>query len=179
MTYRVDHVVVCVPSLAHNPFDLEAVEGGEHEGIGTANRIIPLGDSYIELVTVIDPEVASRAEFGRWVGARSQIDGADALCLRGTDLVDSIPMSRRLPDGSQLAWELAGLQSAIEMKAPFFIEWGDMSRHPGRSEINGGSRLDSLTFSGDRARLEALTGEVPGLAYVDGPFEISFTVARS
>ena len=35
---------------------------------GTANRIVPLGSSYLELVAVVDPGVAAASSFGRWVG---------------------------------------------------------------------------------------------------------------
>jgi hypothetical protein len=39
-------------------YGLASIEGGRHPGWGTANRIIPLGDAYIELVTVVDDEEA-------------------------------------------------------------------------------------------------------------------------
>ena len=36
---------------------LASIEGGRHPGWGTANRIVPLGSSYLELVAVIDDAV--------------------------------------------------------------------------------------------------------------------------
>ena len=33
---------------------LDSVVGGRHVGFGTANRIVPLGDQYIEIVGVVD-----------------------------------------------------------------------------------------------------------------------------
>ena len=55
-----------------------SVEGGRHPGYGTANRIVPLADSYLELVTVADESEAVRSPFGSWV-ARVQ-------CERGRPL---------------------------------------------------------------------------------------------
>ena len=50
-------------------FDLPSVDGGRHPGWGTANRIVPLGDTYIELVTVVDEAEAAQSPFGRWVAS--------------------------------------------------------------------------------------------------------------
>src|SRR6476469_4083347 len=33
---------------------LASVAGGRHPGWGTANRIVPLGDAYLELVAIVD-----------------------------------------------------------------------------------------------------------------------------
>ena len=38
---------------------LRAIEGGRHTGLGTANWIVPLGASYVEIVGVVEPEVAA------------------------------------------------------------------------------------------------------------------------
>jgi Glyoxalase-like domain len=34
---------------------LEVIDGGVHPGIGTANRIVPLGGQYLQLLGVVDP----------------------------------------------------------------------------------------------------------------------------
>ena len=53
---------------------LASIEGGRHAGYGTANRIVPLGESYLELVTVADEAKAARSPFGSWVArSRSQV----------------------------------------------------------------------------------------------------------
>src|SRR5687767_15772991 len=41
---------------------LASVDGGRHRDFGTANRIIPLGSTYLELVAVVDPGAAARSE---------------------------------------------------------------------------------------------------------------------
>src|SRR5215213_9383959 len=75
-TYRlpivlaIDHIVVPVSDLDRAAAEVEAryglasVEGGRHPAWGTANRIVPLGDAYVELVAVADPKTAHRATFG-------------------------------------------------------------------------------------------------------------------
>ena len=49
---------------------LASIEGGRHPGWGTANRIVPLGEAYLELVAVVDEAEAAQSPFGRWVGRR-------------------------------------------------------------------------------------------------------------
>src|SRR4051794_41286944 len=66
----IDHVIYAVDDLdtaGAALFDREglaSVPGGRHEGWGTANRIVPLGESYLELIAVVDVEEAEQSEFG-------------------------------------------------------------------------------------------------------------------
>ena len=39
---------------------LNVLDGGRHPGLGTANRIIPLGSAYLELLGVVDETEARR-----------------------------------------------------------------------------------------------------------------------
>ena len=70
---ELDHVLVAVADLAtaareiEEQYGLVLLEGGRHPGWGTANRIVPLGESYVELVAVVDPAEAAESAFGRWV----------------------------------------------------------------------------------------------------------------
>ncbi len=73
---QLDHVLIAVgPDLvaAADEFEvcygLASVEGGRHPGWGTANWIVPLGDSNLELVAVVDQVEAAESVFGRWSGA--------------------------------------------------------------------------------------------------------------
>ncbi|MGE3812986.1 MAG: VOC family protein, partial [Candidatus Nanopelagicales bacterium] len=74
MTSRLalDHVVVGVADLDRaqerlRGLGLTALPGGSHPAWGTANRIVPLGSSYLALVAVVAPAVASTSAFGSWV----------------------------------------------------------------------------------------------------------------
>ena len=69
---ELDHVLIPLADLSRavsefeGRYGLVSVEGGRHADWGTANRIVPLGDRYLELVAVVDPAEASQS-FGRWV----------------------------------------------------------------------------------------------------------------
>src|ERR1700693_950974 len=78
---QLDHVLIAVTDLdaaaqrLKLTYELVSIEGGRHPGWGTANRIIPLGDAYLEMVTVVDSSVASHSVFGQWVGGAATISG--------------------------------------------------------------------------------------------------------
>ena len=71
----IDHVVLAVddPDAAAAELEaklgLAATGGGRHEALGTFNRLVWLGDSYLELIGVFDRELAAR-ELARPAGAR-------------------------------------------------------------------------------------------------------------
>lgn len=181
-----DHLVICFPSLDAgvryaDAKGLASVPGGRHTGHGTANRIVPLGDSYLELVAVVDGDEAQGSAFGSWVAtnARGEI-GVDAVCL-GTDDLDSVcdrlglvatPMSRTRPDGVELSWRLAGLEEALRDGVPFFIEWGVTDEElPGRTPIDhrvGPASVEQVIMRGDVERLNRWIGEVDVIQIGDG-----------
>ena len=43
----------------------DVLDGGVHPAVGTANRVIPLGTQYLELLGVVAPELARESEYGR------------------------------------------------------------------------------------------------------------------
>jgi hypothetical protein len=172
----IDHVLVVVDDLAAAGAIVEArhglasVDGGTHPAWGTANRIVPLGDAYLELVTVVDPDVAARSVFGRWVAAATpgepfgwavRTPAIDEAAGRlGLSIAEG---SRATPSGDILRWRTAGLDVATtEPGLPFFIEWGDGVRLPGATEIGhptGDVRLARLSLSGDAPRLASWLGQ--------------------
>ncbi len=87
----VDHVIVVVHDLdaAARRYDkqlgLGSVAGGRHAEHGTGNRIVPLGDSYIELMAVVDRDEAASSSLGSWVERRLG-EAPVALCLRTDDI---------------------------------------------------------------------------------------------
>ena len=92
MNLVLDHVIVCLTDLddAVAAFEgdhgVTSVPGGRHGGHGTANRLVPLGDDYVELVAVVDRGEAAHSLFGTWVAERSRRDGADGVALRTDDI---------------------------------------------------------------------------------------------
>ena len=168
---ELDHVLIAVADLAIAAGELDerhglsSVEGGRHPGWGTANRIVPLGDTYLELVAVVDRAEAERAQFGRLVGSAVTASPTPfAWCVRTDDLDATAARlglavqagSRERPDGAVVRWRIAGLeQAAAEPYLPFFIEWDDESPFPGRSPAGHSSdvRFARLELRGDADRL--------------------------
>ena len=172
---RLDHVVYAVPDLDEaairfrEEFGLDSTEGGRHERWGTANRIVPLGEQYLELVAAVDASMAAETAFGRgvferaaagggWFTIAAVADDLDAVASRLGIEVDS--GSRTSPDGESIRWRMAGLDDPRrEPWMPFFLIW-DISDelHPGRARVGHGVRATGLAWvvvGGDAERLRA------------------------
>jgi hypothetical protein len=163
---ELDHVLIAVDDLDAGAREVEerhglaSVEGERHQGLGTANTIVPLGETYLELVTVVDEQEAADSGFGNWVagGKRPRLLG---WCLR-TDDLDAIAGqlalviadgARARPDGAVLRWRMAGLErSAEEPSLPFFIEWGAGTPYPG-SALEQSATIGELRLQGDPDRI--------------------------
>ena len=189
---ELDHVLIACTDLEAAAREVEArvglasVEGGRHRDWGTANRIVPLGRSYLELVAVVDAGVAAGSSFGRWVG-----DGAtDAGRLIGwavrTSDLDEVAGrlgltvrsgSRMTPSGEELRWRSAGIDEAIaEPCLPFFVEWDEGVRLPG-TESPQPATISGLVLEGSPDRLAGWLGEhaLP-IRVLSGPAEVAAVV---
>jgi len=173
---ELDHVLVAVPDLAAGVGAIEArlgltsVAGGRHPGWGTANRIVPLGPAYLELVAVVDAGEAAAHSFGRWLAAAQPPGGPFGWAVRTQELgrvADRLGLpvrdgSRATAGGRVLRWRTAGLeQAAAEPFLPFFIEWATGTPLPGRAAAthpNGPFELTELALVGDADRLAAWLG---------------------
>lgn len=67
---------------------LAVLDGGRHPGLGTANRIIPLGSTYLELLGVVDETEARDNDYGERYCARSLMVTASfaGRCARTTSM---------------------------------------------------------------------------------------------
>lgn len=196
MGLAVDHVIVCVPDLVRSVRSFEqrhlvsSVPGGRHDGHGTANRLVPLGDAYIELVAVVDPDEARKSGFGGWVASRAHTNGADAIAIRTDELdvvcrrlgLEPLAMSRRTAEGQVLRWRIAGMDHLVTEGLPFYIEWDvDPSLHPGRANASheaGDLVLGQVIISGDQPRLRLWTEGVPGLTVEAGAPGVRFELVE-
>jgi Glyoxalase-like domain len=153
------------------------LDGGIHPGIGTANRVIPLGAQYIELLGVVSLEQAREHEYGRSLlraiacGDRLvrwslRTDDIDAVATRLGLTVEARRRTR--PDGELLTWRAAGLDLALaDATLPFFMQWDRADQYPGATPArhdNGARRVSSLSVvPTDRHRFRRWTdgAEVP------------------
>ena len=170
---NIDHVLVAVDDLDaaaerfSRNYGLASVAGGRHDGVGTANRLIPLGDRYIELISVVDP--SSDHPVARTVAAAAL--GGDALMGVSLAVDDIEAVAARIGSGvvamsrGDVRFSVAGMEVAIgPERLPFFIEWGG-DGHP----VGSQGTLDWVELGGDEVRASAyLGGDVDGLRLVGG-----------
>ena len=139
---------------------------------------MPLGDTYLELIAVVDEAEAAASAFGRWVleaeggfqplGWAVRTDDLDAVAARLR--LTTAEGSRAAADGTQLRWRYAGAAEAIaQPPLPFFIEWAPGSAFPGHRAEPSPYRLLELRLTGDPVALRRWLGkdDLP-LRVVDG-----------
>lgn len=174
---ELDHVLIAVADLAAAGREIESrhglasIEGGRHPGWGTANRIVPLGKAYLELVAVVDQAEAAQSPFGSWVAQASPVRAKPLGWAVRTNDLDEVARrlglvvaagSRVTRGGQLLRWRLAGIeQAASEPSLPFFIEWEVGATLPGQNPSTRGAidvRIANLQLDGDVGHLEAWLG---------------------
>jgi catechol 2,3-dioxygenase-like lactoylglutathione lyase family enzyme len=134
MLTRIDHVMICVPSLeqgidAYTRLGFNIYPGGAHPGKGTHNAIAFHGEDYLELMSLSDrgEYLAARAAAGstgpslvdflshgggfRYAVVQSDDLAADVAAMRqrGVDVQDPTDGARRTPAGQELRWKVAAL----------------------------------------------------------------------
>jgi Glyoxalase-like domain len=201
MTYRVDHAVFAVRDLDaaaarwDQEYGLASVAGGRHPRWGTANRIVPLGPDYLELISVVEPEVAADTVLGRaLLQLTADGDRWFSLCLSDDDIEATAARlrltveagSRTTPEGIELRWRGAGIDAVErELWLPFFIAWGvPPELHPGRTLVRHRVDVEGIAgaeISGDPGRLREWLGgaDVP-VRVIEGPHGVrSVSLRRS
>jgi hypothetical protein len=187
---RIDHVLVAVDDFAAaaarllDAHGLASVVGGRHTGLGTANWIVPLGSSYLELAGIVDPEAAAGNPFGRVV--RRALDaggGPFAWCVVPDDFEATVARlrldvndgSRERPDGTVLRWRAAGFEASLaDVSRSFFLEWlVPASLHPGAQAVPHRVTPHGIAWvevSGDESAVRSWLGDpdVP-VGIVPGP----------
>src|SRR5712691_6011236 len=127
MFLGIDHLVIAVADPDDAAAELErelglaATGGGRHDALGTFNRLVWLGDSFIELIGVFDRALArdswtgaptlraldSGGGFVTWAIATDALErDLEALRATGADLSDRILANRRRDDGALVRWRL-------------------------------------------------------------------------
>jgi hypothetical protein len=165
---RIDHVIYATADLnaaaarVEAELGIAAVAGGRHEGLGTHNRIVPLGGGYLELLAVADPDEAARSDLGAAVQAQIALRG-DGLMGWAAAVDDVGPVAARLGTAlttiarQGLSARLTGVAEAMrEPHLPFFIGRDPGVPDPGAAGSAGG--IAWIEVAGDAARLERWLG---------------------
>ena len=163
---RLDHVIYGTADLdvaqrrIEAELGLEVLPGGHHVGQGSHNRIVPLGDGYLELMAIDDPGEAATNPFGqvllevlaveRLVGWAVLVDDIEAVAARNGTPIYTV---RR----DTLGASVTGVQEALrEPTLPFFIGANARGTRPGTARDAGG--LTWIEVAGDEARLREWLG---------------------
>jgi hypothetical protein len=165
---RIDHVIYATRDLDAAAARLEADHGlvakggGRHTGIGTENRIVPLGAGYLELIAVVDYAEAERSALGHALAER--IDGRGEGLMGWVVAVDDV-IAEAGRTGAELSVierdglraRLAGVATAMaEPMLPFFLQ-----RDPGIADPGAGGEAGGITWvevAGDPERLRGWLG---------------------
>lgn len=149
MFTSIDHIIIGVRDLqaATNTFaerlGLIPSGGGIHPAGGTANRIVVIGETYLELITVHKPEEAQESLRRRleqaegylnFVLASDSIEAdSQAIRQRGVTLFGPTPGNLRAGDGRSRAWMRANIERPdMVQRYPFIIQHdsaGEERRH--------------------------------------------------
>jgi hypothetical protein len=176
MLLGIDHLVIAVQDLdeatraIEGALGLAATGGGRHLALGTDNRLVFIGDSYLELVSIADPEVAARSWLGApvmsalsrgggfvtWAIESDTLDD-DVTALRGlgSALGPSIAGERVRTDGAVVRWRLALPARLGPGEPPFLIE-----HDPGSAEWTPADR------AARRQQAHPIGGPSGGLGHV-------------
>jgi len=179
----IDHVILAAADLDAAAARLEAEHGlvatggGRHDGLGTHNRIVPLGGGYLELMAVADPEEAAGSPFGRLLAERIAALGAGrgglmAWCVAVPDVertAERLGTELFVVARDGLSSRVTGVESALsDPSLPFFI-----TRDPGVADPGAGADEGGITWvevAGNARRLaDWLGGEHLPVRVVDGP----------
>jgi hypothetical protein len=174
MLTSLDHIIIGVRDLERaaqifgNDLGLLPSGGGIHPIGGTANRIIVIGDTYLELITIYKPEEAQeslrrRLEEGsegylNCVFASDDLEAdSRAIRERGVTLIGPVAGSLRSADGRERAWKRADIERPdLTQRYPFIIQhdsageerrrrlagWSTPPAHP-----LGASKVRSVTLA--------------------------------
>lgn len=149
MLTGIDHIIIGVKDLSaathifHERLGLSVSGGGNHPTGGTANRIIVIGDTYIELIAVREPAEAQQSMLNRlaqgegylnFVLSSNDIEAdSKAMKERGIPLIGPKAGSLIAAHGRIRSWSRADVERPdLTQRYPFLIQHdssGEERRH--------------------------------------------------
>ena len=189
-----DHIAIGAADLetgvawAEARLGLPLRPGGRHARFGTHNRLLGLGDIYIEVIAP-DPDAAA-PEGPRWFGL-DRWEGPPRLCnwLCRTDDMDAARAALPADPGPALAlsrgdlsWEITVPTDGslpLDGACPTLLRWAPGALHPAARLPDDGCRLVSLTITHpNAARISAaLPLDDPRVRFAAGPLSLSARIA--
>lgn len=139
MLIGIDHIIIGVQDLdaASRRFSeqlgLRASGGGIHPSGGTANRIIVIGDTYLELIAVRAPQEAQQSLLERLaksegylnlvLGSNDLAADSEAMRGRGIAVIGPTPGQLRSSDGRTRSWQRVDIERPeLAQHYPFLIQ---------------------------------------------------------
>ena len=139
MLTAIDHIIIGVHDLEQaaaqfsQKLGLAVSGGGIHPTGGTANRIIVIGDTYLELIAINNPEEAQQSVLDRlaihegylnFVLASDDIETeSHALLQRGIPILGPTPGLLRAADGRTRGWSRIDIERPqMAQRYPFIIQ---------------------------------------------------------
>src|SRR5215469_1372626 len=126
MLTAIDHIIIGVNDLERattvfsQQLGLAVSGGGIHPSGGTANRIIVIGDTYLELIAVRTPAEAQQSMLDRlairegylnFVLASNDIEAdSQAMADRGVSIIGPDPGSLRAAGGRTRGWSRTNIE---------------------------------------------------------------------
>ena len=184
---RLDHLAVAAASLAEGVAAVEAAlglalaGGGQHLAMGTHNRLLGLGDVYLEVIAV-DPALPA-PDRPRWFDLdrfqgpprlANWVVACDDLGAALADAPDRAGVAMEFARGD-LRWQMAvpgDGQLPYDAAYPALIQWQGPA-HPTRVLPDSGARLERLEVTHPRADAlrAALAGRLadPRVVITNGP----------
>ncbi|MYA09541.1 MAG: VOC family protein [Holophagales bacterium] len=168
---KIDHFMYAVANLdegmawAEEVFGVAPAFGGSHEGLGTRNALLSLGDMYLEIIA---PDPAQSVESQMVTGMATMSAGGlvtwaaqgDLVVTKGLleeagiSSVGPVETRRRTADGGLLVWDLLFPQGG-GYGMPFFIDWRE-SPHPATTTPVGGELVSFGISTPDAGDLGAV-----------------------
>ena len=170
---HIDHVIYATQDLdaaaarLEDAHGLAASGGGRHTGIGTENRIVPLGGGYLELIAVADPAEAERSPLGHALALaiRERGEGLMGWVVAVEDVqaeAERTGAELSVIERAGLRAQLAGVETAMaEPTLPFFIQRDPGIADPGAEGDAGGITWVEVAGDGDRLRTWLGGAELP------------------
>lgn len=148
----------------------EFVDGGVHPRFGTRNMTLALaGDTYLEVVEVLDHPASDKAPFGQAVRARSELGGGWlgwVVKVRDISVVEkrlgreAVQGNRHRPDGTELRWKQIGVNGLIsDPQLPFYVQWETGKELHPSAGADGRTALSAIEIAGDPQRVSEWLGE--------------------